>query len=239
MDLEIPSDVNSVEDHKFSSSSNEEDKDRRGKDVLEEPRVLAPAEPGPTRKRGRPAARSTKKGKAGVNRAQRRRTTIRKKPAKISGIVDESGGSDDDNTFREEHKIVEQDCGMTGKEGLEIQETEMVEDSELSQRGKAAKQECIEDVRHEERFDKVAEVETASKLNSEDSTKPEKREITTDPVEAMLLDMIPSLGMKKIEAAANTTVEDEKTPPQGLTVVPEKKKKVSYKDVAGELLKDW
>lgn len=238
MDLEIPSDVNSVEDHKFSSSSNEEDKDRRGKDVLEEPRVLASAEPGPTRKRGRPAATGTKKGKAGVNRAQRRRTTIRKKPAKISGIVDESGGSDDDSTFREEHKIVGQDYGMTGKEGLAIQETEMVNDYELSQKGKAAKRECVEDVSHEERFDKVPEVETADKLNSEDSTKPEKREIMTDPVEAMLLDMIPSLGMKKIEAA-NATVEDEKTPPQDLIVVPEKKKKVSYKDVAGELLKDW
>lgn len=237
MDLEIPSDVDCAESHKFSSLSNEEDKDRSGKDAFEEPRIMASAERGSKRKRGRPAGTRMKKGKAGVNQAQRRRTGIRKNPAKISGDVLDDCGSGDENAFREENKTAELDYGTIGKESMEIQETGMIEDTGSSQRGKAAKQELVEDVSHEEWFSKAPEVETSEKLNSENSKKSEKLEIMTDPVEAMLLDMIPSLGMKKIETT-NTTIEDVK-PAEDMNVGPKKKKKVSYKDMAGELLKDW
>ncbi|KAF3452747.1 hypothetical protein FNV43_RR03180 [Rhamnella rubrinervis] len=237
IDLEIPSDVDYVESQKFLSLSNGEDKDRRGKDALEEPRILASAEQGSKRKRGSPPGTRMNKGKAGANQAQRRRRIIRKNPAKISGDVLDECGSGDDNAFREESKTAEQDHGAIGKETMEIQETEMIEDTKSSQRGKAAKQEFVGDVSHGEWFSKAPEVETSKELNSEISKESEKLEIETDPVEAMLLDMIPSLGMKKVETT-NTAVEDVK-PPEDMNVEPKRKKKVSYKDVAGELLRDW
>ncbi|XP_073003706.1 putative DNA ligase 4 [Typha latifolia] len=64
----------------------------------------------------------------------------------------------------------------------------------------------------------------------------EKLEQMVDPLHAMLLDMIPSLSQRKIEHGTSA--------PEGKKLLPDPnpnpvKKKVSYKDVAGELLKDW
>lgn len=92
----------------------------------------------------------------------------------------------------------------------------------------------------------------------------EKIEQMVDPLHAMLLDMIPSLSQKRTEDANRAPLAKvEKDPPgiesstsnpeipipaAGATGVPapdtnaappSKKKKVSYKDVAGDLLKDW
>lgn len=243
IDLEIPSDIGFAERQEFASFSDKEEKDIRGKDALKIPRILASAQPGSKRKRGRPAGTSTKKGKAGVDPAQRRRTQIRKKLAKISSNASDECGSDDGNTCKEESKPREQNYGLIGKKKLEIQETEMVEDSESSQRSKPPEQECVEDVRHEEWFNRVPEIEMSEKHNSEDSKKPDRLEMMTDPVDAMLLDMIPSLGKEIL--TANKNIEDEKpsadlnAPSVDMNAEPTKKKKVSYKDVAGELLKDW
>ncbi|XP_048333732.2 DNA ligase 4 isoform X1 [Ziziphus jujuba] len=240
VDLEIPSDMDFAERQELASFPNKEEQEIRGKNALKTHRILASGEPVSKRKRGRPAGTSTKKGKLGVNQAQRRRIHIQKRPAKISGNASDECGSDDDHTFKEESKAREQNYGLIGKENLEIQEAKTVEDSESSRRGKATEQ---EDVRHEEWFNRVPEIDMSEKCDNEDNKKPEKLEMMTDPVEAMLLDMIPSLGTKKIETA-NKSFEDGKpsadmnAPSADLNVEPTKKKKVSYKDVAGELLKD-
>uniref|UniRef100_A0A0A9BLA4 DNA ligase IV n=1 Tax=Arundo donax TaxID=35708 RepID=A0A0A9BLA4_ARUDO len=91
----------------------------------------------------------------------------------------------------------------------------------------------------------------------------EKREQMVDPLHAMLLDLIPALSQKKTEDTSRVPLAKvEKYPPgvgsstsnseipaaqAGTSGVPApdpnsappKKKKVSYKDVAGDLLKDW
>ncbi|CAN6229461.1 unnamed protein product [Urochloa humidicola] len=90
----------------------------------------------------------------------------------------------------------------------------------------------------------------------------EKIEQMVDPLHAMLLDMIPSLSQTRTEdanrapstkvqlqsPALSTSKSDIPVPDAGTSGVPApdpnaapppKKKKVSYKDVASELLKDW
>lgn len=71
-----------------------------------------------------------------------------------------------------------------------------------------------------------------------------KLEQMVDPIHAMLLDMIPSLSQRKEETGTssgteNKKAETEKVPDQWGPSVSTPKKKVSYKDVAGQLLKDW
>ena len=92
----------------------------------------------------------------------------------------------------------------------------------------------------------------------------EKMEQMIDPFQAMLLDMVPALRQnraedtsrvpsakveKDISGVGSSTSNFEITLPQTGTsgvpappdpnAAPPKKKKVSYKDVAEELLKDW
>lgn len=71
-----------------------------------------------------------------------------------------------------------------------------------------------------------------------------KLEQMVDPIHAMLLDMIPSLSQRKEETGTssgnkNSNTETEKLPAQPGPSISTPKKKVSYKDVAGQLLKDW
>ncbi|KAL5699598.1 DNA ligase (ATP) [Ranunculus cassubicifolius] len=116
--------------------------------------------------------------------------------------------------------------------------------------------------------DKAATVEIARMSGKDgggiggEENKSEKIEIMVDPLEAMLMDMIPSLGGKKkaemeLDLDSKVNVEDkkpaetshirsekdeEKRTNQDLEPPPpqvNKKKKVSYKDIANDLLKDW
>lgn len=71
-----------------------------------------------------------------------------------------------------------------------------------------------------------------------------KLEQMVDPIHAMLLDLIPSLSQRKEETGTssgnkNSNAETEKLPAQPGPSISTPKKKVSYKDVAGQLLKDW
>lgn len=66
----------------------------------------------------------------------------------------------------------------------------------------------------------------------------EKLEQMADPLHAMLLDMIPSLSQRKVEGESSAV--EGKIPQIDNDANPvKKKKKVSYKEVAGHLLKDW
>nr|XP_029118623.1 DNA ligase 4 isoform X2 [Elaeis guineensis] len=94
------------------------------------------------------------------------------------------------------------------------------------------KSEAPEDITNE-RFDNVQTVhvtETGTKGTGE------KIEQIVDPLHAMLLDMIPSLSQNNAETGSSIPEGKETQPDLHTNPV---KKKVSYKDVAGQLLKDW
>ncbi|XP_008223923.1 PREDICTED: DNA ligase 4 [Prunus mume] len=238
MDLEeAPSVVDTLQINNSSSSPNQEGKEIGGKEAPENYRILASPERESKRKRGRPALTSMNKGKTGVNQARRTRVRIGRKPAKISGNESDEGGSHDNTLLVEEVDKEERKHGMMSDASLDIQENEAIRDSESLQRDNAAVQEVAEDIRFEDHSYQIPDVKMIEKCNIEDSGKPEKLEVMADPVQAMLFDMIPSLAMKKVETT-NTSIEKEK-PAVDLNAGPSKKKKVSYKDVAGELLKDW
>lgn len=239
MDLEeAPSDVDTLQINNSSSSSpNQEGKEIGGKEAPENYRILASPERESKRKRGRRALTSMNKGKTGVNQARRTRVRIGRKPAKISGNESDEGGSHDNTLLAEEVDKEERKHGMMSDASLDIRENEAIKDSESLQRDNAAVQEVAEDISFEDHSYQIPDVEMIEKCNIEDSGKLEKLEVMADPVQAMLFDMIPSLAMKKVETT-NTSIEKEK-PAVDLNAGPSKKKKVSYKDVAGELLKDW
>nr|XP_023914972.1 DNA ligase 4 [Quercus suber] len=224
-------------DNQNISSSLDVREQRREKTSPEIPKILVSHEEVGKRKRGRPAGgTSNRKGKTTVAQARRTRACTGKKPAKICDNESDESGSHDEKTCREEIKIREGNNKMSCKESSEIQETKMVQDTESSYRGKAAEEEVEKDVRYEE-YNIVPNIELIETHRIQDSERPEKFEVMIDPVQAMLLDMFPSLGVKKIETT-DTILEDEKLLLDPNTE-PTKKKKVSYKDVAGELLKDW
>lgn len=237
IDVEAPSVLDSVENQNLLSFPDKEGKQGRGKAPPESISILASPKRDEKRKRGRPAGPSTKKGKAGFSQVRRTRPRIGK-PPKI--YENESDASDSGEKMEEEgtkmggnHAIHGVEC----KECPEIQETEIVEDSESSQRGKTEEKEVALDNVREKWLDRVQDIELDSENKVDNSKKTEKLEVMVDPVQAMLLDMIPSLGAKKAEST-NPIIDDEK-PPVEQGAEPVKKKKVSYKDVAGALLKDW
>lgn len=123
------------------------------------------------------------------------------------------------------------------------------------------KEETGEPYKAKHRDNTVVAVEEASSQDSRiaktEMDREEKIQIHEDPVQAMLMDMIPSLSLKNMTgetSKANVCGESETSEKRKLddetdnTCVkaegdevppPVKKKKVSYRDVAGELLKDW
>lgn len=219
-------------EEKQNKSSPDIDKPGTERTALGKPKILASYEGVGKRKRGRPAGTSMKIGKPTIAQARRTRARIGKRAAKISDNESDESGSHKERTQGEEIKMKEGNHEMTGEVRSKIEKNEL-EASESSLSGKAAEIE-VEDVRSEERSYKIPKAEVT---NSQDSKRPKKLEVMTDPVQAMLLDMIPSLGVKGI-GIPTTILEDEK-PPLDPNAEPEKKRKVSYKDVAGELLKDW
>ncbi|XP_009359940.2 DNA ligase 4 isoform X2 [Pyrus x bretschneideri] len=234
---EAPCDMDAVENHN-SCFPNRKGKEIEVKAAPENYKMLDSPERGSKRKRGRPARTSLNKGKSAVNQARRARARIGRKPAKISGNESEEGGSHDSTSLGEEVDLGERIHGTVGQESRDIQENEAMKDSESLRRGKAVEQDVAEDIRIEEPY-KIAEIKMKEKQNVQESKKREELEATADPVEAMLLDMIPSLGMKKAETTYTSTRDEKPAPDPIPNAGPSKKKKVSYKDIASELLKDW
>lgn len=234
---EAPCDVDAVENHN-SSFPNRKGKEIEVKAAPENYKILDSPERGSKRKRGRPAHTSLNKGKSTVNQARRARARIGRKPARISGNESEESGSHDSTSLGEEVDVGERIHGMVGQESIDIQENEAMKEPESLQRGKAVEQDVAEDIRIEEPY-KIPEIKMMEKHNVQESEKPEELEATADPVEAMLFDMIPSLGMKKAETTYTSTRDEKPAPDPIPNAGPSKKKKVSYKDIASELLKDW
>jgi DNA ligase 4 len=113
----------------------------------------------------------------------------------------------------------------------------------------------------EEKQDSPFQRTTAAEAMS--STPGEKIEQMADPLHAMLLDMLPLLGQKRTEDTSKAPLAKAETDPPAIgsstsnseillpdagtsgvpapepSAAPPKKKKVSYRDVVSELLKDW
>ncbi|PON55992.1 Ribosomal protein [Parasponia andersonii] len=172
------------------------------------------------------------KANSGANQARRSPAHTGKRPAKISG------NESDDTVFHEENTTKEEVKQMD-EEHEQIDKMETVEDLKSSVRHNEIKREGEENSRHGEWFNEPPEIQMMEKYSGE-KNKQHKLEVMTGPVNAMLLDMIPSLGKQKTDTT-NTRIEDDKPPVDVNAAEPSapRKKKVSYKDVASELLKDW
>lgn len=233
-----------VEDQNLSLVSEKGSKQRSTKAVCEDPVALVPPEKGGKRKRGRPGrGRGSKKAKIAGNQTQRARARIGKRPAKISEYETDESSSHDEKPCEDEIGLREVSLDSykkpletqeTEKSG-EVPQTEILLYSEPSRRDDVVKQVASKEVEHVEQS--VPEIEMTERHDDQNSNT-EKLEIMADPIQAMLFDMIPGLATKKVDETRNYNVENEK-PPEHSNAEPSKKKKVSYKDVASELLKDW
>lgn len=194
--------------------------------------------------------RSAKRGKSRVGQTQRvQRSRRGKKPSKIGG--DESEENDE---FGDKNNVSSdaQESNAAGRsvENEETREPDIAKYTESLQRDNTA---AVEDASQDS---KNAKTEMDMK---------EKLKIHEDPLQAMLMNMFPSLSQKNTETSNRITGENRKANVSGECESSEKrkldaetdntcvnagtdseavpplvkKKKVSYRDVAGELLKDW
>ncbi|OUZ99204.1 BRCT domain [Macleaya cordata] len=186
-------------------------------------------------------------GRTGFSQARRTRAKVGNKPAKIDEDEPENSAYSDNASCK---SGIESSIGFQGAHGTVAKEddgTKKNESSELfdvSRRSKVAERSDRLDFMELDGGNGSQDNENAkgpSKIREaegeENKDTSGKLEAMVDPLQAMLLDMIPSLGVKKTETSKS--VHDSEEPRVDPDAGPVKKKKVSYKDVAGELLKDW
>lgn len=188
------------------------------------------------------------KGKSSLNQPKRTRAQIRSKPAKISGNESHKGASSEEQTMEEDFEVSGANNVPSETANLlvpEFQKKVAAEDS-TSEKGKAVELGVEEHNKPRVRVDEINEVGSGQGGSKHYN---DRLEDTVDPVQAMLLNMVPILATKKAESAIpisdevktgdpDPTREEEKLPLDD-EAKPVKKRKVSYKDVANELLKDW
>ncbi|OMO77093.1 DNA ligase, ATP-dependent [Corchorus capsularis] len=266
---DIPA-INSVENQVMSASPESKIENGNSKVQLEVPMSSVATNYG-NRKRRRAAGKNTQKGKTVVSKVRRVPRRRGKMSVKIKD--DELEESDSDEKMNEEE--IEKCEGNSGHYGMVREKSEMlqnkVEDLQFSCMAKLVELEAAENVKKwsdkapedemrelnndqgSQKAEKLDHMEVDEGNHGLESGKSEKLEVMVDPVQAMLLNMIPSLGVKHVETKESgvenekpvadesgkvTVVEDDNVGADIITQ-PVKKKKVSYKDVAGELLKDW
>lgn len=246
MGLEAHQSGDNVEDQNISFSD-KGIQQRSSKAASEDSMALVSQEKGGKRKRGRPAGSGIKKVKQpAVKQARRARPQIAKKPAKICEY--ESSDESDSHGKRPIEQEIDTRAGSLDfyKKRSEPQETEKRENVQVaeieknSEQNKLDKQKDLNDNERERML--VPEIEMSDRHNEQNNEVTEKLEISADPLQAMLFDMIPSLATQKVKQPMNRSVREEKLPETSnaeAEPMTTKKKKVSYKDVASELLKDW
>ncbi|KAI3965743.1 hypothetical protein MKX01_010700 [Papaver californicum] len=269
-----------MSEHEISATSRKDGKSISEETAVQNVRISAASEVVGNRKRGRPTLGNTKRGRTVASQARQTRVKGRQRPAKLDESEPEKSASSDDTSSKEaietgvsqarrtrakmgaKHaKIDENELGISA--GLEngpyneatepdsgfheIHETETKEDDENNMKQKA---DFL-----------MYHKETISSKGEEKMDVSEKSEVTLDPLQVMLLNMIPSLGVKPeaYQSASGSEIGMRIDPSIGVKKTeaskpalegevplrvdpdagPPKKKKVSYKDVAGELLKDW
>ncbi|KAG9148268.1 hypothetical protein Leryth_012224 [Lithospermum erythrorhizon] len=186
-------------------------------------------------KRGRPIGQTTRKGKSIVKQQRRTRARVGSKPVKIcedepvesvlekEQTVEELSGSDSENC--DSHKILND----------HISKSTVNEHAENS--GILGDKELVRDAECNMETDGLLEAHERSYGNERTGKELLTSEQMEDPVQAMLFGLIPSLGTQKEKAESSKPVPVD----ENLTDEPKpvKKKKVSYKEMADELLKDW
>nr|XP_017259048.1 PREDICTED: DNA ligase 4 isoform X1 [Daucus carota subsp. sativus] len=226
----------------------------------------------PSRKRrGRPASTSRKDKKTVKRQPKRLRARVGNKLAKICEsesdvdvCLEDTGKEEESKIDLEMHEIDE----MAGRrEHVNTVGPDTVKYSESSQRGNVIENMDIEGTERSKWVDTLHGTGMEER-KSIGSNEPEKLEVMVDPVQSLLLDMIPSLGTQtnavtesKPQPQTNAVTESKPQPqtnavteskpqPQTNAVteskpqpsepnqVPTKKKKVSYKDLAYNLLGD-
>ncbi|KAG4167645.1 hypothetical protein ERO13_A13G208300v2 [Gossypium hirsutum] len=249
-------DFNGVQNKGTSTSPESKTKQRGGKDHPE--KSISAVTPSHGNRKRRPASKNTKKGKTIVTRAQR----VPRRRGKMSVKIDEDGSEESGSDDKTNEEIGKGEGNNTecyrraGRENFEFHQNQAAEENVGINWPNKAHDTVMCEANNDqpgnkaEKFDHMELDE--GKYGHEISTS-EKLEVMVDPVQAMLLDMIPSLGIKHVETTNSVVqnekphmdndadirvVEDEKLDADFIPQ-PQKKKKVSYKDVAGELLKDW
>ncbi|XP_057979304.1 DNA ligase 4 [Malania oleifera] len=230
--------LDSFESHGQSSSRVKEVEHRRGKAAIEDQRNLVLSKREKERKRRMPTGGTTQKGRTGLSRARRTRARVGNKPAKIyENESDKSSASDDDAGENKMQRGESEFPEMEPRKSLETNDSKMIENSVSSQGRMTAENEIAEDTPLGEWLDQAGEIKVEGEYGCGDGGRPEKMESSVDPVQAMLIDMIPGLGVNNIETKTDPIQREKRE--LDPSAEPGKKKKVSYKDVAGELLKDW
>lgn len=220
-------DIDDVGKQNLLHSAAKDEIHRKRKAIAVDSSSDAPRKKYSMKRRGRPASTSRKDKKAGKSQPLRLRARIGNKPAKICESESDVDACSEDTGKKEESVIgreIHEVDDLVDKKDHSDAVGEMGEFSELSQRGKVV-----------ENKDKW--VDSVHGTGMEESSigtneKIEKLEMMVDPVQSMLLDMIPSLGTQ------TSAVTESKQQPSDPNQVPAKKKKVSYKDIAYELLRD-
>lgn len=227
----------------------------KSKAALNNPGVLISSDKDGRGKRGRPTGTSTNERKRGVIKPRGTRVRRGSKSAKIHENESDANASSGENAAKGE---TENEIGIPEIRGIAFQgsqeckdKAKVEDDCDSSQRGKAVETLGFgEDGRTQgEWFNRAHGIEGGGNCSMRES---KKLEVMGDPVQSMLLDMIPSLGMKKVDRidpvvemkevhGVDPAVERRKPPEDDNIDIaePVKKKRVSYKDVAGELLKDY
>ncbi|KAJ3693458.1 hypothetical protein LUZ60_008938 [Juncus effusus] len=186
------------------------------------------------RKRGRPAGTSTRKPRKAPKPVPRKtRAKIGTRLAKIDRDKSESE-SESNSKLGENVSDFE-----SRKEQEPIIGAQFVKFGNEESNNNNSNNENEEEILKGEIFDKFHNEEIEKNTSNAD-----KLEQMVDPVHAMLLDMIPSLSQRREKETAGTSSGTERQEEKRETVPVQKqtgtpKKKVSYKDVAGQLLKDW
>lgn len=209
----------------------------------------APRKKYSVKRRGRPASTSRKDVKVGKSHPKRSRARVGSKPAKICESGSDVDACSEDTGNKEESEIGLEihEVGdlVDKKERVNTESHKIGQFSESSQRGKGIENKDIEGTEQSKWVDSVDETGMEEKNSIGSNEKLEKLEVMLDPVQSMLLDMIPSLGTQtrtvtesKPQPSYPNAVAESKPQPSDPNQVPAKKKKVSYKDLAYELLKD-
>ncbi|XP_055810457.1 DNA ligase 4 [Solanum dulcamara] len=207
--------------------------------ILDQCRAITLGKRDRKRDRGRPTASATEKGKVGINMPRRVKRKVTSSHAKIQDNESDESATSGEHRHYDESEATVGTCGShetIAAHSSGIQKEDAVQDGETLKPGTA---ECSVIGK---RLDEAHETSYGSGniARGKDKVKDkvdEKLEDPVDPVQAMLLHMIPHLESKPTRSV-DTLVKDDK-PEADTNPSPKKKKKVSYKDVAGELLKDW
>lgn len=231
-----------------TSFSDKGNRQRSEQVACEDSMAFLSGEKGIKRKRGRPVGIGIKNVKPIGKKTRKARPQNVKKPTKICEYE-----SSDESDFRDKQEIDTRAGSLNFyKKHSEPKENEEQENVQVSRTVESSEQnkvdnklEDLKDNDHERML--IPEIEMTDRYNDQNNEVKEKLDFSADPLQAMLFDMIPSLGTQKVEQPMNLSVREEKlaktsnaeTSNAETEPITTKKNKVSFMDAANELLKDW